>query len=90
MLALLRNPQYCVYGAAQTTNERSLDRGEDAFNRLSMEERGKYREETLVNYGGRSRSAPSRYVLLAQVCATLNLMLQSPAPGLQRLCAQLS
>ena len=69
MLALLRNPQYAVYGAAQTTNERSLERGEDAFNRVSMEERGKYREETLVNYGGRSRSAPSRRAGLPRLAA---------------------
>ena len=65
VLALLRNPQFCVYGAAQTLNERNLDRGEDTFNRISMEERGKYREETLVNYGGRSRSQPSRWVCAA-------------------------
>ena len=60
VLGLLRNPKYCVYGASQMFNERTLDRGEDTFNRISMEERGKYKEETLVNYGGRQRSAPSR------------------------------
>ena len=55
VLSLLRNPDQCVYGSASVNNERSLDAGEDAFNRLSMEERGKVKEETLVNYGGRSR-----------------------------------
>ncbi|KAK9814971.1 hypothetical protein WJX73_003631 [Symbiochloris irregularis] len=56
VLGLARNPDQCIYGAATVSNERSLDGGEDAFNRLSMEERGKVKEETLVNYGGRSRS----------------------------------
>ena len=60
VLGLLRTPQYSIYGASQMFNERSLNRGEDTFNRISMEERGKYKEETLVNYSGNSRSAPSR------------------------------
>lgn len=55
-LALLRNPDYCIYGAATTNNKRGLEAGESAFNRLSMEERGKFSQETLVNVGGRRRS----------------------------------
>lgn len=55
VLALLRNPDQCVYGAASVDNKRGLSAGEDAFNKVSMEERGKFKEETLVNYGGRSR-----------------------------------
>ena len=71
MLGLLRNPKYCVYAASQMFNERTLSRGEDTFNRISMEERGKYKEETLVNYGGRQRSAPSRYA--ARRCTSLQV-----------------
>ena len=55
VLGLLRNPDVCVYGSASVSSERSLGAGEDAFNRMSMEERGKFKEETLVNYGGRTR-----------------------------------
>ena len=55
VLGLLRNPDQCLYGSAIASSERSLGAGEDAFNRLSMEERGKFKEETLVNYAGRSR-----------------------------------
>lgn len=55
VLALLRNPDYCIYGAASSASARGLDGGEAKFNEISMEERGKIKEETLVNYGGRSR-----------------------------------
>lgn len=74
MLGLLRNPDQCVYGSASVSNAGSLGGGEDTFNRLSMEERGKVKEETLVNYGGRSRQgsySPPAYALSFRVsCAT--------------------
>jgi len=56
VLALLRNPEYAVYGAAKVRKEAGLDAGEEAFNEVSLQERGKFKEETLVNVGGRSRS----------------------------------
>lgn len=56
VLALLRNPEYAIYGASATRNTRSLAAGESAFNEASLEERGKMAEETLVNVGGRSRA----------------------------------
>ncbi len=56
MLALLRNPEYAVYGAAKVRKEAGLDAGEEAFNEVSLQERGKFKEETLVNVGGRSQS----------------------------------
>lgn len=55
VLALLRNPDYCVYGEGSTKNPRGLDGAEEAFNEVVMEERGKFKEETLVNVSGRSR-----------------------------------
>lgn len=55
VLSLLRNPDYCVYGDGGTKNPRGLDGAEDAFNEVVMQERGKFKEETLVNVGGRSR-----------------------------------
>lgn len=56
MLALLRNPEYSVYGSATTKTARSLSAGEASFNSLSLAERGKIAEETLVNSGGRARA----------------------------------
>ncbi len=56
VLALLRNPEYAVYGASKVRKEAGLDAGEDVFNEVSLQERGKFKEETLVNVGGRSRS----------------------------------
>ncbi|KAK9819848.1 hypothetical protein WJX72_003190 [[Myrmecia] bisecta] len=60
VLALNRNPDYCVYGAAKVSNQRDLDAGEDKFNQVSIEERSKFKEETLSNVGGRSRRAQLR------------------------------
>ena len=34
MLALLRNPEYSIYGAAKVDNEGNLDAGEDRFNQV--------------------------------------------------------
>lgn len=54
MLALMRNPDYCVYGYARSGVERSAEDAEARFNKLSLEERGKFEKETRINVGGRS------------------------------------
>ena len=56
VLALLRNPEYCVYGYATSTSARGPEEAEDTFNEFSMDERGKLAEETLVNVNSRKRS----------------------------------
>ncbi|GLT66360.1 hypothetical protein SLA2020_387280 [Shorea laevis] len=48
-LALLRNPDYCFSGLSSTDVKWSVDAGEKCFNKLSIEERAKFDEETLVN-----------------------------------------
>lgn len=56
VLALLRNPEYCVYGSASAMQGMNLERTEDRFNSESMSERGKFSSETLVNFGGVSKT----------------------------------
>jgi uncharacterized membrane protein len=53
-LALLRHPEYWVYGAAQS-QQIALDAAEARFNQLSLAERSKFAAETLSNYQGQLR-----------------------------------
>lgn len=80
VLALLRNPDYWVYGSVDTKHAR-LTMAEDIFNRRCMEERLKISEETLTNVGGRRKEsaptnsqgdssvAPPEYIVVTLVCA---------------------
>lgn len=60
VLSLRRNPQYAMYGKSELTKMRGLDNAEAAFNRLSLEERGKFQSETLSNVGGRTNRSIAR------------------------------
>ena len=59
VLALLRNPDYCVYGGSKFIKATGLDNAEKSFNQMSLEERGKLKGETLSNYSGMSRQKAS-------------------------------
>ena len=58
-LALLRHPEYWVYGAA-SSQQTGLDAAEAKFNQLSLAERSKFSEETLSNFSGQLREGSSK------------------------------
>lgn len=49
VLALLRHPDYCISGYSSSDIKRNSEAGEELFNQLSLEERAKFDEETVVN-----------------------------------------
>ncbi|MGF1480161.1 MAG: DUF1517 domain-containing protein [Cyanophyceae cyanobacterium] len=57
-LALLRHPEYWVYGST-TAQQAALDAAEAKFNQLSLAERSKFTEETLSNVDSQLRQAQS-------------------------------
>ncbi len=61
-LALLRHPEYWVYGGGATFQAR-LNSAESEFNRLSLAERSKFSEETLTNVNNQLKTAASNNAL---------------------------
>ncbi|KAA8544965.1 hypothetical protein F0562_019818 [Nyssa sinensis] len=59
-LSLLRHPDYCTSGYSSVDVKRSIEEGEKQFNQLSIEERGKFDEETLVNVNNIKKQSTSR------------------------------
>jgi uncharacterized membrane protein len=63
-LALLRHPEYWVYGAAQS-QQTALEAAEAKFNQLALAERSKFTAETLSNVNNQLREASSHRSLPA-------------------------
>ena len=61
-LALLRHPEYWVYGAAQS-QQTALEAAEAKFNQLALAERSKFTEETLSNVNNQLREGTSKAAL---------------------------
>jgi len=58
-LALLRNPEYCVYGDSGGKQCRTVEEAESRFNEVTLDERSKLASETLVNADGRKKRRSS-------------------------------
>ncbi|NEO98381.1 MAG: DUF1517 domain-containing protein [Symploca sp. SIO2E9] len=57
-LALLRHPEYWVYGATES-QQTALEAAEAKFNQMSLAERSKFTEETLSNFNNQRRLGTS-------------------------------
>jgi uncharacterized membrane protein len=95
-LALLRNPELWVYANAEVAQV-AFSAAEDAFNRLSMQERSKLRKEVLSNVAGRrdGEAAPasgedsgavgSDYIAVTLLVAARNRLLLQEAHSAESL-----
>jgi uncharacterized membrane protein len=61
-LALMRHPEYWVYGAAQS-QQTALEAAEAKFNQLALAERSKFTAETLSNVNNQLREGSSQATL---------------------------
>lgn len=64
-LALLRNPQYWVYGTTESKQAR-LEAAGAEFNRLALSERSKFSAETLSNVNNQLKQASSSALTVAE------------------------
>lgn len=64
-LALLRNPQYWVYGTTESKQGR-LEAASGEFNRLALAERSKFSAETFSNVNNQLKQASSSAITLAE------------------------
>jgi uncharacterized membrane protein len=77
-LALLRHPEYWVYGAVQS-QQSALESAEAKFNQLALAERSKFSEETLSNVNNMLREATTKASLPGGGGELANQMPEQPA-----------
>lgn len=77
-LALLRHPEYWVYGAAQS-QQAALEAAEAKFNQLALAERSKFSEETLSNVNNQLREATPKASLPGGSGELANQLAQQPS-----------
>ncbi|MFP4298269.1 MAG: DUF1517 domain-containing protein [Spirulinaceae cyanobacterium] len=65
-LALLRHPEYWIYGAADS-QQTALDSAEAKFNQYALAERSKFAEETLSNYNNQLRGDDSNRAIAGEI-----------------------
>jgi uncharacterized membrane protein len=75
-LALLRHPEYWVYGAAQS-QQTALEAAEAKFNQLALSERSKFTEETLSNVNNQLRQGTTN----ASLTGSGGQLAATAAPG---------
>ncbi|KAJ7567284.1 hypothetical protein O6H91_02G140800 [Diphasiastrum complanatum] len=60
VLALLRHPDFCISATSSSEIKRTSAAGEERFNQLSLEERGKFDEESVISVNNLRRRIISR------------------------------
>ncbi|KAJ0693872.1 hypothetical protein HanPI659440_Chr15g0602341 [Helianthus annuus] len=87
ILALLRHSEYCISGYSSVDVKSSVVECQERFNQTSIEERGKFDEETLVNINNiRKKSAtsqssnghPNEYIVVTIIVAARCVPLLPP------------
>eukprot|EP00854_Cymbomonas_tetramitiformis_P002026 gene2026-2717_t len=100
VLSLLRNPQYWAYGNSGSASTSSPDEAEERFGTMSMEERGKFREETLVNVDSRRRQSeamtrdeskgPNEFIVVTLLAAVDGAMRMPQVSGAEEMRSALT
>ncbi|KAM0056092.1 hypothetical protein Hdeb2414_s0006g00214071 [Helianthus debilis subsp. tardiflorus] len=87
ILVLLRHSDYCISGHSSVDVKESVSEGEKIFDQLSVEERGKFDEETLVNVNNikkksatsqSSNELPKEYIVVTILLVVAHGVLELP------------
>ncbi|CAA7041763.1 unnamed protein product [Microthlaspi erraticum] len=93
-LALLRHPDYCISCYSSVDVKCKEEEGENLFNQLSIEERGKFDEETLVNVDSIKRQSSkirtargfaNEYIVVTILVAAKGIQKLQPINGIEDL-----
>ncbi|KAJ0693873.1 hypothetical protein HanPI659440_Chr15g0602351 [Helianthus annuus] len=94
ILALLQNSEYCISGYSSVDNKLSVAGCEKRFNQMSIEERGKFDEETLVNVNNikknsatsqSSNGLPNEYIVVTIILAARGIPKLPPIKSSEQL-----